>query len=207
MKNPVIRTYSRNNTLIAQRRDHIAQCVAPLFVKKGYEGTSIREIAECCGMSMGALYYYVGGKEDILQIMLDYDLNLYTKMVKELVDSSRSLQAREALIKVIEQYLRASDASQDLTLFFYQETKCLHPNAREVIMGRERKLVAEFERLLNRGCETGEFKIDNVTLVANQIVVTGHIWALRRWLLRHVCSLDEYIGNQIEFLLNAVSAN
>jgi TetR/AcrR family transcriptional regulator, cholesterol catabolism regulator len=206
MKKTAIRTYSRNNKLIAQRRDHIAQSVAPLFVKKGYERTSIREIAETCGMSMGAIYYYVGGKEDILQIMLDYDLSLYTNFVKDLVDSSRSLQPREALVRVLEHYFRASDASQDLTLFFYQETKCLQASAREIIMGRERSLVAEFERLLARGCATGEFKIDNITLAANQIVVTGHMWALRRWLLRHVCSLDEYIANQTEYILNSVTA-
>ncbi|MBN1375280.1 MAG: TetR/AcrR family transcriptional regulator [Dehalococcoidia bacterium] len=206
MKKSAIRTYSRNGKLIAQRRDHIAQCVAPLFVKKGYERTSIREIAESCGMSMGALYYYVGGKEDILQIMLDYDLTLYISLIKEMVENSRSLRAREALIKVLEQYYRASDASQDLTLFFYQETKSLHSKAREVIEERERSLVAEFEKLLNRGCKAGEFKIENITLVANQIVVTGHMWALRRWLLKHVCSLDEYIKNQIEFFLNAIIA-
>jgi len=206
MKKVAIRTYSRNNKLVAQRRDHIAQAVAPLFVKKGYERASIREIAEACGMSMGALYYYVGGKEDILQIMLDYDLTLYTNFVKKLVDSSSSVQPRKALIKVLDQYFRASDASQDLTLFFYQETKSLQPAAREVIMGRERSLVAEFEKLLARGCETGDFKIDNIALVANQIVVTGHMWALRRWLLRHVCSLDEYIKNQTAYFLNTVSA-
>jgi TetR/AcrR family transcriptional regulator, cholesterol catabolism regulator len=207
MKKAAIRTYSRNDKLITQRRYHIAQSVAPLFVKQGYERTSIREIAEVCGMSMGALYYYVGGKEDILQIMLDYDLTLYTKFVKDLVDSSGSLPPREGLIKVLEQYFRASDASQDLTLFFYQETKSLHASAREIIMGRERSLVAEFEKLLARGCEAGDFKIENIALVANQIVVTGHMWALRRWLLRHVCSLDEYIRNHTEYFLKTVGAN
>lgn len=206
MRNPVIRTYSRNKKLIAQRRDHIAQRVAPLFVKKGYERTSIREIAESCGMSIGALYYYVGGKEDILQIMLDYDLTLYINMVREMVESSRSLRAKDALIKVLEQYYMASDASQDLTLFFYQETKSLHSKAREVIKERERSLVAEFENLLKRGCNTGEFKIKNVALVANQMVVSGHMWALRRWLLKHVCSLNEYKKNQIDFFLNVVLA-
>jgi len=207
MKKTAIRTYSRNDKLISERRDHIAQSVAPLFVKKGYERTSIREIAEACDMSMGALYYYVGGKEDILQIMLDYDLTLYTKFVKELVDSSGSLPPREGLIRVLEQYFKASDASQDLTLFFYQETKSLQPSAREIIKGRERSLVAEFEKLLARGCKSGDFKIDNITLVANQIVVTGHMWALRRWLLRHVCSLEEYTRHNTEYFLTAVGAN
>ena len=206
MKKTAIRTYSRNRKLINERRDHIAQSVAPLFVRKGYERTSIREIAEACGMSMGALYYYVGGKEDILQIMMDYDLTLYTRFVKEIVGSSDSLPPREGLKRVLEQYFKASNDSQDLTLFFFQETKCLTPGAREIIKGRERSLVAEFEKLLSRGCETGDFKIGNIRLVANQIVVTGHMWALRRWLLRDVCTLEEYTRNNTEFFLRAVGA-
>ena len=202
-----IRTYSRNDRLISERREHIARSVAPLFVKKGYERTSIREIADVCAMSMGHLYYYIGGKEDVLQIMMDYDLHFYTDFVKQIVSSSESMRPTEALIAVIDQFFRATDAAADFTLFFYQETKNLHAEARHIIMERERSLVAEFEKLLRRGCIAGEFKIDNVTLVANSIVLTCHMWALRRWLLKKVCTLDEYIASQTEYILKAILVN
>ena len=200
-----IRTYSHNDRLIAERREHIARSVAPLFVKKGYERTSIREIADVCAMSMGHLYYYIGGKEDVLQIMMDYDLHFYTDFVKSIVSSSENLRPTEALIAVIDQYFRATDAAADFTLFFYQETKNLHADARAIIMERERALVAEFEKLLKRGYLAGEFRIDNITLVANNIVLTAHMWALRRWLLRKVCTLDDYIVSQTEYILKAIS--
>ena len=67
-----MRTFSSNEGLVSERREHIAKSVAPLFVKKGYGQTSIREIARACEMSMGHLYYYIGSKEDVLQIMMDY---------------------------------------------------------------------------------------------------------------------------------------
>jgi TetR/AcrR family transcriptional regulator, cholesterol catabolism regulator len=202
-----IRTYSSNEYLVSERREHIARSVAPLLVKKGYGRTSIREIAIACGMSMGHLYYYIGGKEDVLEIMMDYDLHLYADFIKQIVTSFEALSPTDALIKTIDGFFRATDAASDFTLFFYQETKNLQPDARKIIMDRERGLISEFERLLHRGCQAGEFKIDNIQLVANNIVITGHMWALRRWMLGKICTLDEYIRNQTGYILKTISAN
>ena len=202
-----IRTFSSNEGLVSERREHIAKSVAPLFVRKGYGQTSIREIAKACGMSMGHLYYYIGGKEDVLQIMMDYDLHFYVNLVKKIISSSRYLSPTEALVTVIDQFFRATDAASDFTLFFYQETKNLQPDARKIIMDRERSLVLEFEKLLGRGCQAGEFQIDNIPLFANNIVITGHMWALRRWMLGRICSLDEYIQSQTEYLLRSIACD
>ena len=201
----LFRSFSNNEGLVSERREHIAKSVAPLFVRKGYGQTSIREIAKACDMSMGHLYYYIGGKEDVLQIMMDFDLHFYVNLVKKIISSSRSLSPTEALVKVIDQFFRATDAAGDFTLFFYQETKNLQPDARKIIMDRERSLVMEFEKLLGRGCTAGEFQIDNIPLVANNIVITGHMWALRRWMLRKICTLDDYIQNQTEYLLKSIA--
>jgi AcrR family transcriptional regulator len=201
-----IRTFSSNEGLVSERREHIAKSVAPLFVRKGYGQTSIREIAKACDMSMGHLYYYIGGKEDVLQIMMDYDLHFYVNLVKKIISSSRSLSPTEALIQVIDQFFRATDAASDFTLFFYQETKNLQPDARKIIMDRERGLVLEFEKLLYRGCQAGEFQIDNIPIVASNIVITGHMWALRRWLLGKIISLDDYIQCQTDYVLKNIAS-
>jgi len=201
-----IRTFSSNEGLVSERREHIAKSVAPLFVRKGYRQTSIREIAKACGMSMGHLYYYIGGKEDVLQIMMDYDLHFYVNLVKKIISSSKSLSPTEALVTVIDQFFRAIDTASDFTLFFYQETKNLQPDARKIIMDRERGLVLEFEKLLYRGCQAGEFQIDNIPIVANNIVITGHMWALRRWLLGKICGLDDYIQCQTDYVLKSIAS-
>jgi AcrR family transcriptional regulator len=156
-------------------------------------------------MSMGHLYYYIGGKEDVLQIMMDYDLHFYVNLVKKIISSSKSLSPTEALVQVIDQFFRAIDTASDFTLFFYQETKNLQPDARKIIMDRERGLVLEFEKLLTRGCQAGEFQIDNIPLAANSIIITGHMWALRRWMLGRICTLDEYIRSQTAHVLKSIS--
>jgi len=61
--------------------------------------------------------------------------------------------------------------------------------------------VAACERLLKWGVEEGEFKVDNPTLVAHSIIVLGHMWVIRRWFLREHCTLEEYIREQTELIL------
>ncbi len=67
-----------------------------------------------------------------------------------------------------------------------------------------RDIVAAFERLLAEGVTTSEFKMNNTTLVAHNIVVIIQMWALRWWFLRDCCTLEEYISELTEFILSAL---
>ncbi len=47
-------------------RDRILDVALELFTEQGYDGTSLREIAERLGLTKAALYYHFESKEDIL---------------------------------------------------------------------------------------------------------------------------------------------
>jgi AcrR family transcriptional regulator len=54
-------------------RARIQQIAVELFTEHGYEGTSLREIAEHLGVTKAALYYHFKSKEDIiLSLVEDY---------------------------------------------------------------------------------------------------------------------------------------
>lgn len=48
-----------------ERRDHILLAAAELFVRHGYGGTSIRDIAARVGLLPGSVYHYFPAKEDL----------------------------------------------------------------------------------------------------------------------------------------------
>ncbi len=48
------------------RREALLDAAAAMFVAKGYDGTSIRDIAGAVGMLPGSLYYHFKSKEDLL---------------------------------------------------------------------------------------------------------------------------------------------
>lgn len=55
-----------------QRRAQIVQAATDLFAETGYEGTSLRDVAERCGMTKAALYYHYADKEALLRAVVEF---------------------------------------------------------------------------------------------------------------------------------------
>lgn len=49
-----------------RRRHEVLETAARVFHEKGYESTSIQDIADAVGILKGSLYYYITSKEDLL---------------------------------------------------------------------------------------------------------------------------------------------
>jgi AcrR family transcriptional regulator len=56
-------------TEAASTRDRILNVAIELFTEKGYDGTSLREIAERLAVTKAAIYYHFASKEDILMAL------------------------------------------------------------------------------------------------------------------------------------------
>jgi AcrR family transcriptional regulator len=54
---------------IKSTRERILDVAMDLFIEKGYDKTSLREIAEQLGFTKAALYYHFSSKEDILMAL------------------------------------------------------------------------------------------------------------------------------------------
>jgi len=50
-------------------RDRILEVALDLFTRNGFDGTSLREIAETLGVTKAALYYHFASKDDILMAL------------------------------------------------------------------------------------------------------------------------------------------
>src|SRR5579875_2131133 len=53
----------------ASMRDRILDVALDLFIQNGYDGTSLRELAEQLGVTKAALYYHFTSKDDILMAL------------------------------------------------------------------------------------------------------------------------------------------
>ena len=72
MANSETETSNRRSRAPRRRQTEIVEAAARVFHEKGYESTSIQDIAEAVGILKGSLYYYIRSKEDLLyEIILD----------------------------------------------------------------------------------------------------------------------------------------
>ena len=51
-------------------RDRILETALDLFIERGYDKTSLREIAERVGVTKAALYYHFSSKEEIIRTLI-----------------------------------------------------------------------------------------------------------------------------------------
>jgi TetR/AcrR family transcriptional regulator, cholesterol catabolism regulator len=56
--------------LASERREHLVKLAAELFAKKGFQATTVREIADEAGILSGSLYHHFDSKESIVDEVL-----------------------------------------------------------------------------------------------------------------------------------------
>ncbi|GES22699.1 putative transcriptional regulator TetR family protein [Acrocarpospora pleiomorpha] len=55
---------------VSERRDHLVKLAAELFARKGFQATTVRQIAEEAGILSGSLYHHFDSKEAIVDEVL-----------------------------------------------------------------------------------------------------------------------------------------
>ena len=200
-----IRTFSSDEALVKERRNRIVRCSTKVFTKKGYDRTNMRELAKACEVSAGTLYHYFGSKEEILYSIINSATSQQAGSTEDYANELATASPTIALVELMRKFYEWHDDNQDITLLAYQETKNLPGNAQESIFDSEARILTVFEKLLIKGMEEGEFNIDDPRLVAHDIVVLGHAWALRRWHLRKHWTFKTYVKKQTDAMLRAIT--
>src|SRR6516225_8830420 len=54
-----------------RRRRAVADAAAAVFAERGYHATSIAALLEATGLTTGALYHYVTGRDELLVLICD----------------------------------------------------------------------------------------------------------------------------------------
>lgn len=78
-------------------RDFIVERAFCLFLQRGYEGISIRDIQEAVGLSKGAIYHYFRSKEDIFGEAMDRYLLPAIQTLPEALDPESATPLRDAM--------------------------------------------------------------------------------------------------------------
>ncbi|MEV3859708.1 TetR/AcrR family transcriptional regulator [Streptomyces sp. NPDC050095] len=92
----------------AERRQQLLEIGRTLFAEKGFEGTSVEEIAAKAGVSKPVVYEHFGGKEGLYAVVVDREMRQLLDMVTGSLTAGhpRELceQAAFALLDYIEEY-------------------------------------------------------------------------------------------------------
>ena len=90
-----------------ERREQLISIGRTVFAERGYEGTSVEEIAARAGVSKPVVYEHFGGKEGLYAVVVDREMIRLEKIITEALSQGRSRvrveQAVLALLTCVEE--------------------------------------------------------------------------------------------------------
>lgn len=85
-----------------ERRQKILDTAATMFAEKGFDGTSIADIAQRCGVSKALLYHYYDSKDALLYDMLHSHCELLVGVANDALEREDQPQSQlQSLVRAL----------------------------------------------------------------------------------------------------------
>jgi AcrR family transcriptional regulator len=139
-------------------RDRILSAAARVFSEKGYHSSTIADVVRESGLSVGAIYSYFSGKDELIRLTCD---QIAARGLDELaVRLANASTTAERLAIAIRLYVETIDSYDgdpgQVTLVQAWAEADREPGVREMLVGRRERLAGAGQMLLRQGVISGE---------------------------------------------------
>lgn len=144
-----------------ERRAQITRSAARLFLRKGYEATTVREIAKEVGLQSGSLFSHFGSKQEILVVVMDWGLRVALKRADEALDGVAG--ARPRLLALSRAHLGTllGEATEALAVSQYEWRSLSPESQREVVRLRD-DYEARWKDVIQKAGEEGLVRTEDL---------------------------------------------
>ena len=157
-----------------------------LFAEKGFNGTSVRDIAEKANVNLAMVSYYFGSKDKLLEALFTYRGETFKIKLESLI-GDKKLSSLEKMNILIDHYIDKIMKQQCFSRIMVREQVVNHTGiTAELIYEMKKRNQELISKIIHEGQKEGEFRknIDiplmTATLIgtANNIVGTQHYYRL-----------------------------
>ena len=147
-----------------RRQQQVVYQAAKIFAKRGYDQTTMQELAASMDLAAGTLYHYFAGKEDLLTAICDQLMEPLLDQAGELLGGDRDPEAQ--LRALVRRWVEHVVEHRDHMLVFQQERHLIESGDRWRKVRAARKA---FERLadeaLARARPAADSRLDLLALL------------------------------------------
>lgn len=126
----------RRNTSPEDTRTRILDSAEELFGRRGVDAVSLREINAACGISQGVLHYHFGGREALVEAILDRHLpainDARRRMVETLLADEKQPQLRDMVEVLVVPLAQLALKGGDVGMRFVRFLARLHQDSNDV---------------------------------------------------------------------------
>lgn len=160
-----------------ERAGKIYRAAARMIYEKGFDATSMNDIAEAVEMTKAGVYYYVKGKEELLFAIMSFAMDLLDREV--IRPAGRIADPEERLRAIVAEHARLLTHDTSALVILMDEVGSLAEDHRRRITGRKRSYFELLRRTLDELDAAGKLQPVDTTVAAFSIL--GMVMWLARW--------------------------
>ncbi|MCP4666914.1 MAG: TetR/AcrR family transcriptional regulator [Deltaproteobacteria bacterium] len=167
--------------------------------EKGFQAMTMRNLSEETGLSMGGLYAYFSGKEDLLDMLLSTGHTTTRQILGECL--AHITDPVSKLRVAIRTHLFLSEAMQPWFYFSYMEARHLGVTQKERAKAGELETEKLFADIIEEGRVRGLFAVRDSLLMASLVKAMVQDWYVKRWkYAKRNVTVDQYATLVIAFV-------
>ncbi|NQY33745.1 MAG: TetR/AcrR family transcriptional regulator [Alteromonadaceae bacterium] len=183
----------------ASAKGRLLKAAATLFRDKGFERTTVRELAKEVGILSGSLFHHYASKQEILRNVMEQTVLLNTALMELSLSQNHSIEDKLHALIMCELQAILIDTGAEMAVLVY-EWRSLNPeNQAKVLTLRD-----NYERLwLDILDSAYQEEIVTITPSILRRLLTGAIsWSINWYNLQGELSLDELAQMTLSLALN-----
>jgi TetR/AcrR family transcriptional regulator len=131
-----------------ERQQGILDAAAEMFAQHGFNGTSIANLADSCGVSKALLYHYYDSKESLLYDMLLVHCKILSETASKAVKEAS--KPEEQLRSLVRALMALYVGSRDKHVVLLNDLHCLPDEQQKEIKEEERKVLRVIKDILKK---------------------------------------------------------
>ena len=176
-----------------ERLAEVYRTAAQIILRKGYDATSINDIANALGMTKAGLYHYINGKKELLFDIMNFGLD---ELDEEVAAPARSIADPSVRLRfIIASHAQLVTRGQGAITILVDEITALPPAQNRIITRRKREYFNRLRELLDELKAAG--KLNDVDTTTATFSLLGMVNWLSRWFRQDGDLTQEQVAEQI----------
>ena len=158
------------------QKDRMLRAAAECFNRKGYSGTSLKDVADKLDLTDAALYYYVRNKQQLVYLCYVRAADVGREAMRQAIDAGGS--GFDKVTRYLQNHVEMM-VGEHGPIAIMSEIPSLEPEHRDEVLELSRNHSSAFEKLLEEGIADGSIADCDVRMTGNAIM--GAINWIPKW--------------------------
>lgn len=191
----------------SEKQLQIMEAAEMLFAEKGFNGTSVRDIAEKAGVNLAMISYYFGSKDKLFEALFKYRAEA-TKVKIETIIGRSDLSALEKVNLLIDSYIEKIMGQQCFHRVLAREQVLNNTITSKWILDMKKRNQELIGKLIHEGQKKGEFRKNiDIPMMMTTMIGTAHNLVTQKHYYKELNNLQDLSEEEFEKLIRKKLSN